>query len=84
MRFRYFRIIQRKLHVGVGCLNCKLVAVQLWLNNKYIVGYQIEGFKMNLIYYDLYKAKRLEKFVTGMPSSFLHIFNLLISLQLLE
>lgn len=27
---------------------------------------QIEGFKMNLIYYDLYQATRLEKFVTGM------------------
>jgi hydroxypyruvate reductase 1 len=25
----------------------------------------IEGFKMNLIYYDLYQATRLEKFVTG-------------------
>ncbi|KAF6139882.1 hypothetical protein GIB67_009729 [Kingdonia uniflora] len=25
----------------------------------------IEGFKMNLIYYDLYRAIRLEKFVTG-------------------
>ncbi|KAG6475770.1 hypothetical protein ZIOFF_064999 [Zingiber officinale] len=29
----------------------------------------IEGFKMNLIYYDLYQATRLEKFVTGMLSS---------------
>lgn len=28
---------------------------------------QVEGFKMNLIYYDLYQATRLEKFVTGMP-----------------
>lgn len=28
--------------------------------------WQIEGFKMNLIYYDLYQATRLEKFVTGM------------------
>lgn len=27
---------------------------------------QIEGFKMNLIYYDLYQSTRLEKFVTGM------------------
>uniref|UniRef100_A0A2P2L540 Hydroxypyruvate reductase n=1 Tax=Rhizophora mucronata TaxID=61149 RepID=A0A2P2L540_RHIMU len=26
----------------------------------------VEGFKMNLIYYDLYQATRLEKFVTGM------------------
>jgi len=25
----------------------------------------IEGFKMNLIYYDLYQATRLEKFVTA-------------------
>ncbi|KAF6141448.1 hypothetical protein GIB67_021264 [Kingdonia uniflora] len=25
----------------------------------------IEGLKMNLIYYDLYQATRLEKFVTG-------------------
>ncbi|KAL5196422.1 hypothetical protein ABZP36_010052 [Zizania latifolia] len=29
----------------------------------------IEGFKMNLIYYDLYQATRLEKFVTGMQSN---------------
>jgi hypothetical protein len=27
---------------------------------------QVEGFKMNLIYYDLYQSTRLEKFVTGM------------------
>lgn len=27
---------------------------------------QVEGFKMNLIYYDLYQATRLEKFVSGM------------------
>ncbi|KAK4477236.1 hypothetical protein RD792_016450 [Penstemon davidsonii] len=26
----------------------------------------VEGFKMNLIYYDLYQSTRLEKFVTGM------------------
>jgi hypothetical protein len=26
---------------------------------------QIEGFKMNLIYFDLYQSTRLEKFVTG-------------------
>nr|KYP69180.1 Glycerate dehydrogenase [Cajanus cajan] len=26
----------------------------------------VEGFKMNLIYFDLYQATRLEKFVTGM------------------
>lgn len=30
---------------------------------------QVEGFKMNLIYYDLYQATRLEKFVTGMSQS---------------
>jgi len=29
---------------------------------------------MNLIYYDLYQAARLEKFVTGMFSSFSWIF----------
>lgn len=27
---------------------------------------QVEGFKMNLIYYDLYQSTRLEKFVTGL------------------
>ena len=26
---------------------------------------QVEGFKMNLIYFDLYQSTRLEKFVTG-------------------
>ncbi|KAK2966824.1 hypothetical protein RJ640_026505 [Escallonia rubra] len=29
----------------------------------------VEGFKMNLIYYDLYQSTRLEKFVTGMYGS---------------
>lgn len=29
----------------------------------------IEGFKMNLIYYDLYQATHLEKFVTGKQAS---------------
>ncbi|KAL0923514.1 hypothetical protein M5K25_007574 [Dendrobium thyrsiflorum] len=33
----------------------------------------IEGFKMNLIYYDLYQATRLEKFVTGMISFFFYL-----------
>ncbi|KAK1296226.1 Glycerate dehydrogenase HPR, peroxisomal [Acorus calamus] len=32
----------------------------------------IEGFKMNLIYYDLYQATRLEKFVTGKSSLAFH------------
>ena len=26
---------------------------------------QVEGFKMNVVYHDLYQATRLEKFVTG-------------------
>lgn len=38
---------------------------------------QIEGFKMNLIYYDLYQATRLEKFVTGMFWSVYYIDKLL-------
>lgn len=31
--------------------------------------WQIEEFKLNLIYYDLNQATRLEKFVTGMFKS---------------
>ncbi|KAF5947021.1 hypothetical protein HYC85_017249 [Camellia sinensis] len=37
----------------------------------------VEGFKMNLIYYDLYQSTRLEKFVTGMSGSSVKIYQLL-------
>ncbi|KAL8096799.1 hypothetical protein AgCh_030046 [Apium graveolens] len=40
----------------IGSAYARMMAVFMW---------QIEGFKMNLIYYDLYQATRLEKFVTA-------------------
>ena len=34
-------------------------------DNETTIILQVEGFKMNVVYYDLYQATRLEKFVTG-------------------
>ena len=44
-----------------------MVLLCWWQKNCFpLYHYQVEGFKMNLIYYDLYQSTRLEKFITGM------------------
>lgn len=65
---------------NVHCIDYRfdynLILIPYWFNwnnffvddgkEPFVLLFQVEGFKMNLIYFDLYQSTRLEKFVTGM------------------
>lgn len=55
-------LLARTIIIIVGVIICSIQNYSC----KHFLLPQIEGFKMNLIYYDLYQSTRLEKFVTGM------------------
>lgn len=62
-------ISSNNLKVLSWLLNSTGTEWELELTYYFCSSVQVEGFKMNLIYYDLYQSTRLEKFVTGMPNS---------------